>query len=58
LLKTSYSGDRPDACLEASVRSHGEGGHIQDSKDVFRRRLTFSTTAWRTFLVEKATISE
>jgi len=48
--KSSYSGEREDACVEARVRSDGGGVLIRDSKDWARRRLAISATAWSLFL--------
>ncbi|HEY9372276.1 DUF397 domain-containing protein [Streptomyces sp.] len=48
--KSTYSSDFEDACVEASVRSDGEGVLIRDSKDHARRPLDVSAVAWQAFL--------
>lgn len=48
--KSSYSSDYEDACVEACALPDGSGVRIRDSKDLSRRPMTFSATAWHTFL--------
>lgn len=48
--KSSYSDDRLDACVEACVRTNGDGVLIRDSKDHARHPLTVSPEAWQAFL--------
>ena len=51
--KSTYSSDFEDACVEASVRSDGDGVLIRDSKDHARRPLDVSAMAWQAFLSDR-----
>ncbi|MFY0516009.1 DUF397 domain-containing protein [Streptomyces anulatus] len=48
--KSSYSSERLEACVEACVRTNGDGVLIRDSKDHAQHPLSISPGAWQAFL--------
>ncbi|MFH8242626.1 DUF397 domain-containing protein [Streptomyces sp. NPDC018321] len=48
--KSSYSTDREDACVEATVAAAGTGVRVRDTKDRGRRPFSVSARAWSSFL--------
>ncbi|MFJ8194718.1 DUF397 domain-containing protein [Streptomyces sp. NPDC096094] len=48
--KSSYSGEREDACVEAAVAAGGAGVRVRDSKNRDRRPFSVSARAWSGFL--------